>query len=211
VQAQRSCRKLLHILAQSGALFASALYSATAAASTTIGTMYSCVTHYYTAQRRYLTTTDTHAITSLLLTSHHYSHMEEHCGQIGGLSPGKLVSMERGKATSYALFAIQERGKLFVENGQEIYSGMVVGENSRAGDMEVNPCKAKKVTNVRSVSADEKLVVAPAQRMSVEEMIAYMGEDEMIEVTPRSVRLRKAALDPNTRARLAKAKRPQKQ
>jgi GTP-binding protein len=168
--------------------------------------------HHYTAQHRYIATTDTrdHVIT-YQHHSLHNSHMEEHCGQIGGLSPGKLVSMERGKATSYALFAIQERGKLFVENGQEIYSGMVVGENSRAGDMEVNPCKAKKVTNVRSVSADEKLVVAPAQRMSVEEMIAYMGEDEMIEVTPRSVRLRKAALDPNTRARLAKAKKPQKQ
>lgn len=139
-----------------------------------------------------------------------FSHMTEWCGLIGGLSPGKLVATDKGKATAYALFALQERGKLFVEPGQEVYSGMVVGENSRSGDLEVNPCKAKKVTNVRSTGAEEKLTCSPPHRLTVEEMIAYMGEDEMIEVTPKSIRLRKSSLDQNARARLAKLKRPQK-
>ncbi|KAG5176697.1 MBipA, mitochondrial GTPase [Tribonema minus] len=137
-----------------------------------------------------------------------FSHMGAHCGTLGGLSPGKLVSMERGKATAYALFSVQDRGTLFVEVGDEVYGGMVIGECARAGDLEVNPCRAKKVSNVRSVSADEKLTVAPPRRLSVEELIAYMGEDEMLEVTPKSVRLRKAALDPAARAKISKAKRP---
>ena len=119
---------------------------------------------------------------------------ERRRADLGSLSPGKLVSMDTGRATAYALMSVQKRGRLFVEAGDEVYAGMVVGENSRAGDLEVNPCKTKKLTNIRSAGADEKLIISPAVRMSTEETIAYMGEDEVLEVTPKSLRLRKQSL-----------------
>jgi GTP-binding protein len=135
-----------------------------------------------------------------------YARHVPYAGQMGSLSPGKLVSMERGTTTAYALSAIQDRGKLFVSVGEDVYDGMVIGENSRPGDMEVNPCRAKRVTNVRSVTADEKLTVAPPVRMTVEEVISYMGDDEVIEITPKNFRLRKAALEAGQRARNQKSR-----
>ncbi|CAM9365754.1 unnamed protein product [Phaeothamnion confervicola] len=136
-----------------------------------------------------------------------FSHRQRHMGSLGTLSPPKLVCMAAGKATAYALHQLQERGRMFVGPGEEVYDGVVIGENSRGGDMEVNPTKGKKTTNVRSVMADEALRLAPPVRMTVEELVAYMGDDEMIEITPSSVRLRKAALDATTRARNAKKKK----
>eukprot|EP00593_Proboscia_inermis_P000185 CAMPEP_0171293986 /NCGR_PEP_ID=MMETSP0816-20121228/2370_1 /TAXON_ID=420281 /ORGANISM="Proboscia inermis, Strain CCAP1064/1" /LENGTH=113 /DNA_ID=CAMNT_0011765371 /DNA_START=827 /DNA_END=1168 /DNA_ORIENTATION=- len=100
-----------------------------------------------------------------------------------------------------------ERGQLFVSPGDEVYPGMVVGEASRAGDMEVNPVKAKASSNMRTQAKDEKLYVPPARKMTVEELIAYMNEDEKIEVTPVSIRLRKAELDSGIRSRLARGKK----
>jgi len=103
--------------------------------------------------------------------------------------------------------ATAERGTLFVEVGTEVYAGMVVGEHSRPGDLEVNPCKEKKLSNVRSTGAEEKVNLPPPRRLTLEDYITYMGPGEMLEVTPHGIRLRKQELDPGVRARLARDKK----
>lgn len=137
-----------------------------------------------------------------------FSHYGEvPAGTLSGLKKGKIVSMESGKAVGFALFAIEERGALFVKPQEEIYEGMVIGEASKSGELAVNPCKEKKLTNMRSTLAEEKIVLQPPRIMTVEEMISYMDEDEVIEVTPSSIRLRKKILNASARQKLAK-KRP---
>ena len=144
------------------------------------------------------------------VVTHTFIDNREYAGPLGeGLDKGKLVSMDMGKATTYALNLIAERGVLFIDVGDEVYPGMVIGENSRSGDLEVNPVKAKELTNVRSVNKEEKAKIPPPRRLNVEEMIAYMGDDEVIEVTPLSVRLRKLELDAGARARATKLKKKQ--
>jgi len=120
---------------------------------------------------------------------------------------GKLISTEQGKATLYALSMIAERGTLFVEDGDAMYPGLVIGENSRDTDMDVNPVKAKQVSNIRNKGKEESLYVPPPVKRSVEEYIGYMSSDEVIEVTPESVRLRKKELDPGVRARQARSRK----
>jgi GTP-binding protein len=120
---------------------------------------------------------------------------------------GAIISINSGKVTSFALEQLQERGIMFVETGDEVYNGMVVGESSKEGDMEVNPCKLKALTNVRSVSKDEFMRLTPAKKMSLEEVIAYVRDDEIIEVTPKTIRLRKKLLDPNDRKRISKSQK----
>jgi GTP-binding protein len=138
------------------------------------------------------------------VVNHLFFEMQPHMGALGDdLSPGKLVSTDQGKATSYALNMIQERGVLFVQNNDMCYPGMVIGEHSRAGDLDVNPIKAKAVNNIRATKgADDKMVINAPMKRTLEEYIAYMGEDEMLEITPKSVRLRKAELDPKVRQRM---------
>ena len=144
------------------------------------------------------------------VVNHCFIENREYVGLLGdGLEKGKLVSSEDGKSTLYALSSIAERGTLFITPGETVYAGMVIGESSRTGDLEVNPVRAKATSNVRTVSKDEKLSTAPAKKMSVEEMIGYMSDDEIIEVTPLSVRLRKAELDSGERARAARTKKKQ--
>ncbi|KAL7552661.1 hypothetical protein ACHAWF_015891 [Thalassiosira exigua] len=141
---------------------------------------------------------------------HCYLEDREYAGTIApGSDRGKLVSNESGKATLYALETLQSRGTLFVAPGDVVYPGMVVGENSKQGDLEVNPVKAKATNNMRTTLKDEKLNLAPPRRLSVEELIGYMAEDEVIEVTPLSVRLRKAELDAGVRERAARARKKQ--
>eukprot|EP00595_Chromulina_sp_UTEXLB2642_P000820 CAMPEP_0196766908 /NCGR_PEP_ID=MMETSP1095-20130614/32666_1 /TAXON_ID=96789 ORGANISM="Chromulina nebulosa, Strain UTEXLB2642" /NCGR_SAMPLE_ID=MMETSP1095 /ASSEMBLY_ACC=CAM_ASM_000446 /LENGTH=105 /DNA_ID=CAMNT_0042131857 /DNA_START=1 /DNA_END=315 /DNA_ORIENTATION=+ len=105
--------------------------------------------------------------------------------------------MDSGKTTGYALMPLEERGQLFISVGEEVYEGMVVGQNSKSGDLDVNPCKLKKLTNMRSSGAEEKVLLTPPRKMTVEESIAYMDEDEVLEVTPKHIRLRKRILDTN--------------
>ena len=146
------------------------------------------------------------------VVNHTFVEMRDHAGPLGeGLEKGKLVCSEAGKATGYALNMIGERGSLFVEPGDEVYPGMVVGENSRAGDLDVNAVRAKGLTNVRTVLKEEKANIAVAEKKSVEEIIAYMGDDEVIEVTPLSVRLRKRVLDAGERSRIARVKKQQRE
>ena len=120
-------------------------------------------------------------------------------GPITQYRPGVLVSMEAGSTTTYALHNLEPRGVLFVGPQTEVYSGMIVGEHSKEHDIEVNPVRGKQLTNVRSVTADEKLFLAPPRKMSLEEALSYIQDDELVEVTPATIRLRKKELDSGKR------------
>ena len=122
-------------------------------------------------------------------------------GPIEGRRNGSLISSENGEAVQYALFSLQERGTLFVDPGEKVYVGMILGEHSRANDLDVNPVKEKKLTNIRAAGKDEALLLVPPRRMSLEQAIAYIEDDELVEVTPSAIRLRKRYLDPNERKR----------
>jgi GTP-binding protein len=140
-----------------------------------------------------------------------FSHYDRVNAQdFAGLKKGKLVSMEQGRTTGYSLMTVEERGQLFVGVGEEVYEGMVVGEHAKQGDLDVNPCRAKKLTNMRTTGAEEKVNLTPPRRLTVEEVISYMNGDEVLEVTPKNIRLRKRILDSGARARFNKAAKPQK-
>ena len=125
-------------------------------------------------------------------------------GPIAGRVKGSLISNSDGEAVQYALFALQERGQLFVDPGHKVYTGLILGEHSRENDLDVNPIKEKKLTNVRAAGKDEALLLIPPRRMSLEQAIAYIEDDELVEVTPSAVRLRKRYLDPNERKKHAR-------
>jgi GTP-binding protein len=125
-------------------------------------------------------------------------------GTIGQRHVGTMISTEMGTAVAYALFNIQERGPLFVGHGEKVYAGMIIGEHSRGSDLEVNPLKGKQLTNIRTTSKDEAVVLTPPIKMTLEKALAYVAEDELVEVTPKSVRLRKRYLDPNERKRMSR-------
>ena len=125
-------------------------------------------------------------------------------GDIPGRSRGSLVAFEQGTTTGYGIFNLQDRGTMFIEPNQKVYEGMIVGENSREMDIDINPCKQKHATNMRSSAADEAIRLVPPRIMSLEQALEYINDDEMVEVTPKSIRLRKAVLNHNTRGRAAK-------
>jgi GTP-binding protein len=122
-------------------------------------------------------------------------------GPIEGRRNGSLISSESGEAVHYALFYLQERGTLFVNPGDRVYEGMILGEHSRGSDLDVNPIKEKKLTNIRAAGKDDAMLLVPPRRMSLEQAIAYIEDDELVEVTPSAVRLRKRYLDPHERKR----------
>ena len=122
-------------------------------------------------------------------------------GPIEGRRNGSLISTENGEAIHYALFYIQERGTLFVNPGDKVYVGLILGEHSRDSDLEVNPIKEKKLTNIRAAGKDDAMLLTPPRRMSLEQAIAYIEDDELVEVTPSAIRLRKRYLDPHERKR----------
>ncbi|MFP4045427.1 MAG: translational GTPase TypA, partial [Rhodosalinus sp.] len=117
-------------------------------------------------------------------------------GTIPGRRAGVLISMENGQSVAYALWNLEERGRLFIGAQEEVYEGMIIGEHSRENDLEVNPLKGKKLTNVRASGKDDAVTLTPPVRMSLEEAIAYIDDDELVEVTPGAIRLRKRFLDP---------------
>ena len=116
-------------------------------------------------------------------------------------SRGSLVADRTGVASSYAMFNLQERGTLFVEPTTEVYEGMIIGENSRTDDMDVNICKEKKLSNVRSSTADELERLIPPRKLSLEQALEFCREDECVEVTPNAIRIRKVVLDAKQRER----------
>ena len=134
---------------------------------------------------------------------HIFDRFEPWHGELRTRPSGSLVADRRGVTAQYALFSLQERGAMFVGPGVEVYEGMIVGENSRADDMDVNPTKEKKLTNIRSSTADELVRLIPPRLMSLEQALEFIREDECVEVTPSTVRLRKVILDQTTRGRLA--------
>ncbi|KIC48754.1 translational GTPase TypA [Tateyamaria sp. ANG-S1] len=128
-----------------------------------------------------------------------------HKGLIPGRRAGVLISMENGQSVAYALWNLEERGKMFIGAQADVYTGMIIGEHSRDNDLEVNPLKGKKLTNVRASGSDEAVRLTTPVTMSLEEAIAYIDDDELVEVTPNAVRLRKRYLDPHERKRMARA------
>ncbi len=128
-----------------------------------------------------------------------------HKGAIPGRRAGVLISMEDGEAVAYALWNLEERGRMFIGPQEKVYQGMIIGEHSRDNDLEVNPLKGKKLTNVRASGSDEAVRLTPHIDFSLEEAIAYIDDDELVEVTPNAIRLRKRYLDPHERKRQARA------
>ena len=127
-------------------------------------------------------------------------------GEVGGRNNGVLISNGDGETNAYALNMLEERGELFVGAPVKVYEGMVIGENAKPDDLEVNPMKAKQLTNIRSSGKDESIRLTPPRRMSLEQAIAYIDDDEMVEVTPQSIRLRKALLCPHERKKAKRKK-----
>ena len=127
-------------------------------------------------------------------------------GEIAGRHTGALLSNGDGDAVAYAIFNLQDRGPMFIEHGTRVYAGMIIGEHTRGNDLELNVIKGKKLTNVRASGKDEAVVLTPPIKMSLEKALAYVGDDELVEVTPKSIRLRKAILDANERKRVSRAK-----
>ncbi|QZD86331.1 translational GTPase TypA [Qipengyuania psychrotolerans] len=130
-----------------------------------------------------------------------YEKYDTYRGKIEGRQNGVLISMVAGEAVPYALNMLEERGELFIGGGAKIYEGIIIGENAKPADLEVNPMKSKQLTNFRSTGKDDSIRLTPPRVMTLEQAIAYIDDDEMVEVTPESIRLRKAILDPHERKR----------
>jgi GTP-binding protein len=145
------------------------------------------------------------------IMSHLFKEYAPHAGDIVTRHTGTLVSMDTGAATAYSLTPLQERGTLFVAPGDDVYTGMLVGENPRADDLPVNPVKAKGLDNIRSATKEKTTRLAPPLRFSLERAIEYIGVDELLEVTPHNLRLRKRTLDANVRRREQKALKASKE
>jgi GTP-binding protein len=139
------------------------------------------------------------------ILNHAFAKYERYKGEIIKRQNGSLISSYTGKSASYGLAHIQERGSLFIGPGVEVYEGMVVGENSRSQDMPVNPTKEKKQTNIRASSADISIKLTPPILLSLEQALEFINDDELVEITPKSIRLRKKFLTENERARNKKS------
>ena len=135
---------------------------------------------------------------------HRYLEYGPWAGPLSGRMRGTLVSMENGIVVAFALFTLQERSRLFVAPGDPVYEGMIIGENARPGDMDVNPTREKKLTNMRSKSSDENIQLEPPRELTLEAALEYIEDDELIEVTPKAVRLRKRSLATSDRKRLSR-------
>ncbi len=138
------------------------------------------------------------------IVTHRFKEYQPYKGEIPGRINGSLIVMEQGEAIAYSLHNLQDRGKFFIDPGEPVYEGQVIGEHSRSGDLVVNVTKTKKLTNMRATGADEKMRIAPPIKFSLEEALEYIQSDEYVEVTPKSIRLRKIYLTENERKRFGK-------
>lgn len=145
--------------------------------------------------------TDTRGTGVMNRVFHGYARFK---GPIEGRREGVLVSIAAGSSVPYALWNLEERGRLFIGSGVQVYPGMIIGANSRSGDLDVNPLKGKQLTNIRAAGKDEAVRLTPPEIMSLEQALAYIQDDELIEVTPKSIRLRKRLLDATSRRRAAR-------
>jgi GTP-binding protein len=135
------------------------------------------------------------------VVTHRFKEYQPYKGEIPGRINGSLISMELGEAIPYSLHNLQDRGKFFIDPNEPVYEGQVIGENNRGGDLVVNVTKTKKLTNIRASGSDEKMKIAPAVKFSLEEALEYIQGDEYVEVTPKSIRLRKVLLNETDRKR----------
>ncbi|MCC6714915.1 MAG: translational GTPase TypA, partial [Gammaproteobacteria bacterium] len=126
-------------------------------------------------------------------------------GAIAQRTNGVLIAMEEGQALGYSLFNLQERGRLFIGHGDEVYEGMIIGIHSRDNDLVVNPLKGKKLTNIRAAGSDENIILTPPIRFDLEQALEFIDDDELVEVTPKAVRLRKKLLQEHERRRADRA------
>ncbi len=147
--------------------------------------------------------TDTKGTGVLNRIFHNYASYK---GEMINKKNGALIATEPGEAVAYALWNLQDRGIMFIKPQQKVYSGMVIGENSKQGDLEVNVLKGKQLTNIRAAGSDEAIRLTPPRDLTLEDMITYVGDDELVEVTPKSLRLRKKLLDSNDRKRMSRSK-----
>ncbi len=138
------------------------------------------------------------------IMNHIFAGYEPDKGEVVTRTRGTVIAFENGKATGYGLFNAQERTTLFIEPGTQVYVGMIVGENSRSDDLTVNVCKEKHLTNTRASGSDEALKLVPAKKMSLEQAIEFISDDELVEITPQNIRIRKKILDPTQRFRSSK-------
>jgi GTP-binding protein len=139
------------------------------------------------------------------LMSHVFDGYAPMRGDMADRRNGVLVSMENGEAVAYALWSLQERGKLFVSHGEKLYEGMIVGIHSRENDLVVNPIKTKKLTNVRAAGKDDAILLTPPIELTLEYAVEFIADDELVEVTPQSIRIRKRYLTENERKRMSRA------
>jgi GTP-binding protein len=147
--------------------------------------------------------TDTKGTGVLNRIFHNYAPYK---GEMKNVKNGALIATDPGEAVAYALWNLQDRGIMFVKPQQKVYTGMIIGENSKQGDLEVNVLKGKQLTNIRASGTDEAIRLTPPRILTLEDMITYVGDDELVEVTPKSLRLRKKLLDPNDRKRYSRSK-----
>jgi GTP-binding protein len=145
--------------------------------------------------------TETRGTAVITHTFHEYAPYR---GDIPGRKNGVLMAMENGETTAYALDALQPRGVLFIGAGVEVYGGMIIGQHAKDNDLDVNPCKGKKLTNVRASGSDDAIKLTPPRALTLEQAREFIDEDELVEVTPKSIRLRKKELDPNRRKKAGK-------
>lgn len=136
--------------------------------------------------------------------AHRLKGFEPWKGEIPGRRNGSLIAMETGPAIAYAIDKLQDRGRFFIDPGEEVYAGEVIGEHIRPGDLNINVCKTKKLTNIRASGSDDKAVITPSVKFSLEEAMEYIADDEFLEVTPADFRMRKIYLDENERKRMSK-------
>ena len=145
--------------------------------------------------------TETRGTGVLTHTFHDYASYK---GEIPGRKNGVLIAMEHGETTAYSLDGLQPRGILFIGPGVEVYGGMIIGQHAKDNDLDVNPCKGKKLTNIRASGSDDAIKLTPPRLLTLEQALEFIDDDELVEVTPKSIRLRKKELDPNKRKRVAK-------
>ena len=138
--------------------------------------------------------------------NHSFHNYIPHCGELASRNNGVLIALEKGFTTAFSIYNLQSRGTLFLNPTEEVYPGMIVGENNKRDDLIVNICKGKKLTNMRTSSCDDTISITPPRKMSLEQVLGYLNGDELAEITPGSIRLRKKCLDENDRKRLARAK-----
>jgi len=139
------------------------------------------------------------------ILNHSFHNYIPHCGVLASRTNGVLIALEKGFTTAFSIYNLQSRGTLFLKPAHEVYAGMIVGENNKSGDLVVNICKGKKLTNMRTSSCDDTVSLVPPRNMSLEQILGFLNEDELAEITPESIRLRKKSLDENDRKRLARA------